>query len=64
MNTVKKYNTFEELKSNDVKRSELSEVLRRHKAFEKAIKKISSFKLKNKGFIQNQQHKQVTFDSY
>ncbi len=53
MKTVKKYNSFEELKSTEAKRSEISEILKRHSAFEKAIKEISSFKVKNKGSNQN-----------
>jgi len=53
MKTVKRYNSFEELKSTEAKRSEKQEILKRHSAFEKAIKEISSFKLKNKGSNQN-----------
>ena len=53
MKTVKRYNSFEELKSTEAKRSEIPKILKRHSAFEKAIKEISSYKVKNKGSNQN-----------
>ena len=48
MKTVKRYNSFEELKSAEAKRSEIPEILKRHSAFEKAIEEISSIKFQSR----------------
>ena len=48
MTSIKKYNTFEELKPTKTKSSEISEILKRHSAFEKSIKEISSIKFQSK----------------
>ncbi len=52
MKTVKRYNSFEELKSTEAKRSEIPVILKRHSAFEKAIEEISSIKFQSR--IKNQ----------
>ena len=54
MKTIKKYDSFEALKLNEAKRSDSSEIIRRHNEFEKAIKEISSFKSKREVPKQNQ----------
>ena len=55
MKTIKKYDSFEALKLSETKRSDSSEIDRRHYEFEKAIKEISSFKSKKK--LQNKINK-------
>jgi hypothetical protein len=54
MKTIKKYDSFEALKLSETKRSDSSEIVRRHNEFEKAIKEISSFKSKKEASKRNQ----------
>jgi hypothetical protein len=54
MKTIKKYDSFEALKLSETKRSDSSEIVRRHNEFEKAIKEISLFKSKKEASKRNQ----------
>lgn len=49
MKTVKKFETFEDLKSDEKNPSEYTSSLKKHSDFEKVIKEIRSVKLQNEG---------------
>lgn len=54
MKTIKKYTTFQKLKSSEINNSNLLDAQKKHEEFEKAIKEIISFRTKNHEFKNKQ----------